>query len=384
MHRINSIQALQTAVTDSSAVTVYAGRSKSALKWEKSGVTALDLSGLSGILEYEPSEYTITALAGTPITTVNAALAEHGQYLPFDPPFAERGATLGGTVATALSGSGRYRFGGVRDFLSGVRFVDGQGRHVRGGGKVVKNAAGFDLPKLMVGSLGQFGLLTEVSFKVFPRPEAYQTLVAPFRNLQDALAALQSVVDSHFDIHALDLHVQHEDGQRPTYALWIRLGGLSAVLPQRMAQLRQLVNGGETFLNGEEEGGEDEGGEEEGREEEGEEEERRWITVQEATWMPAESTLVKVALTAGKIGTVESILTPYNAPRHYAVGGNLAWIGWSAPLDLLDQQLQQNNLTGLTLIGTTDKIYLGKINGRQFAQRIKQALDPANRLPSYL
>src|SRR5439155_368623 len=134
------------------------------------------LSRLSGIVEYEPSEFTFTALAGTPLKAIIAALAERGQYLPFDPPLADAGATLGGTIAAGLSGPGRVRFGGLRDFILGVRFVDGEGRILRMGGKVVKNAAGFDLPKFFVGSAGRFGVLAEITFKVFPRPAATRTL----------------------------------------------------------------------------------------------------------------------------------------------------------------------------------------------------------------
>ena len=147
----------------------------------------MEAGGLSGVLEYEPGEYVFTALAGTPVAQVEAMLAEHGQYLPFDPLWPARGATLGGTVAANTAGPGRNRYGGVRDFLIGVRFIDGRGELVRGGGKVVKNAAGFDLPKLMVGSLGAFGLLVELSFKVFPQPEAFATLEIECGSLDAAL-----------------------------------------------------------------------------------------------------------------------------------------------------------------------------------------------------
>ncbi|MGE3844062.1 MAG: FAD-binding protein, partial [Vicinamibacterales bacterium] len=105
------------------------------------GALTVSLRSLCGMLDYNPGEFTFTALAGTPVREVQALLARHGQMLPFDPPFVDRGATLGGTVASGLSGSGRYRNGGVRDFILGVRFVDGHGRLVRGGGHVVKNAA---------------------------------------------------------------------------------------------------------------------------------------------------------------------------------------------------------------------------------------------------
>src|SRR5437660_3460343 len=134
------------------------------------------MTGLSGIVEYEPSEFTFTALAGTRVTEIAEALRKRGQYLPFVRLLWVAGATLGGTVASGLSGPGRFRFGGLRDFILGVRFVDGTGRLLRMGGKVVKNAAGFDLPKFFVGSLGRFGVLAEITFKVFPQRLASRTL----------------------------------------------------------------------------------------------------------------------------------------------------------------------------------------------------------------
>ena len=90
--------------------------------------TRITTTALCGIVEYDPSEFTITALAGTSLRELSATLAERGQYLPFDPPFVESGATLGGTVAAGLSGPGRFRYGGLRDFILGVRFIDGEGR----------------------------------------------------------------------------------------------------------------------------------------------------------------------------------------------------------------------------------------------------------------
>ncbi|MEP7358215.1 MAG: FAD-binding protein, partial [Anaerolineales bacterium] len=138
-----SIQELQAAVAANDHVIVRGAGSKPALTPPaQAGGLTLDAAQLSGVLEYEPGEFTFTALAGTPVRLVRDLLKEHGQYLPFDPPLAEQGATLGGTVAAGLSGPGRYRFGGVRDFILGVRFIDGTGELIRGGGKVVKNAAG--------------------------------------------------------------------------------------------------------------------------------------------------------------------------------------------------------------------------------------------------
>ena len=168
-------------------------------------VPKLSTLRLSGLVEYEPDEFTFTALAGTPMSEIAAALAERGQYLPFDPMLVGAGATLGGTVASGVSGPGRLRFGGLRDFILGVRFVDGQGRLLRMGGKVVKNAAGFDLPKFFVGSLGRFGVLGEITFKVFPRPQAGRTLRLPVESIPGAMPCLAEAARSRFEFEALEL-----------------------------------------------------------------------------------------------------------------------------------------------------------------------------------
>lgn len=362
--RINSSNDLQNILATAPSVSVQGGGTKSALQPLRGVSVALDLSALSGILEYEPGEFTFTALAGTPLTAVATTLAEHGQYLPFDPLLIHSGATLGGTVAAGLSGSGRYRFGGVRDFLIGVRFVDGLGRLVRGGGKVVKNAAGFDLPKLMVGSLGQFGILTEVSFKVFPQPEAYTTVQSKYPTLAEAQQELQRIVDSHLDIHALDLQVNQNADEPPHYTVVVRLGGLRAVLPQRADQLRQRMARGEVLA--------------------AEEDSAYWSALNELHWAAAAPSLVKVALTPGRIAQLEEVLSAAGAQRHYAVGGNLAWIAWSNSPEELDQSLERLGLAGLLLRGDHPTIYLGKRNGHPFAERIKSALDPRHCLPNYL
>ena len=152
-----SIAEIQQALTSLEHLHVAGGGTKPAL----SGGANLSTRALAGVLEYEPSEYTMTALAGTPLREIADRLHENKQFMPFDPPLLAAGATLGGTVASGGSGSGRVRYGGLRDFLLGVRIVTGGGRVVFGGGKVVKNAAGFDIPKLMVGGLGTMAVLVE-------------------------------------------------------------------------------------------------------------------------------------------------------------------------------------------------------------------------------
>ena len=126
----------------------------------------------SGIVSYEPTELVVTARAGTPLAELEAVLAEERQMLAFEPPHFGAGATVGGCVAAGLSGPRRLAAGAVRDFVLGVKMVDGQGEALRFGGQVMKNVAGYDVSRLMAGSLGTLGLLLEVSLKVLPRPMA--------------------------------------------------------------------------------------------------------------------------------------------------------------------------------------------------------------------
>lgn len=125
---------------------------------------------LTGVVEYEPKELVLTARSGTPLAEVEALLAEQNQMLAFEPPNFGGPATLGGSIAAGLSGPRRPYAGAARDFVLGVRMIDGTGQPLRFGGQVIKNVAGYDVSRLMVGALGTLGLLTEVSLKVLPKP----------------------------------------------------------------------------------------------------------------------------------------------------------------------------------------------------------------------
>lgn len=136
----------------------------------------LDVSPHRGIMHYEPVELMITARAGTPLALIEATLAEHNQILAFEPPYFGENATLGGTIATNLSGPRRPFVGAARDFVLGVKIINGKGEQLRFGGEVMKNVAGYDISRLMAGSHGTLGVLLEVSLKVLPRPPADLTL----------------------------------------------------------------------------------------------------------------------------------------------------------------------------------------------------------------
>jgi glycolate oxidase FAD binding subunit len=170
------------------ALDIVGGGSKNWYGRMSSG-EPLDVAGHSGILSYEPRELVIRARAGTKLTELNAALAEAGQHLPFDPPAFGPTATLGGTIACGLSGPSRPYAGAARDHVLGARIVNGRGEVLEFGGQVMKNVAGYDVSRLMVGALGTLGVLLDVSLKVLPIPEARITLVKDC-NPRDALAAM--------------------------------------------------------------------------------------------------------------------------------------------------------------------------------------------------
>jgi glycolate oxidase FAD binding subunit len=139
----------------------------------------LEVSGHRGIVRYDPAELVLSARAGTPLADIEALLAGHGQMLAFEPPHFGVGATLGGTVACGLSGPRRAFAGSARDGVLGCRIINGRGEILSFGGQVMKNVAGFDVSRLMVGALGTLGVLLEVTIKVLPRPDCERTLVLP-------------------------------------------------------------------------------------------------------------------------------------------------------------------------------------------------------------
>jgi glycolate oxidase FAD binding subunit len=136
----------------------------------------LELHGWRGVVSYDPSELVITARCGTPLSQIEAELAERGQFLAFEPPAFDADPTLGGVIAAGLSGPRRPYAGAARDFVLGTRLLAADGEALRFGGEVIKNVAGFDVSRLLCGSLGILGIITEVSLKVLPRPRVEETL----------------------------------------------------------------------------------------------------------------------------------------------------------------------------------------------------------------
>ncbi len=312
---------------------------------------------LSGIVQYEPSEFTITALAGTSLAEIDGVLADRQQYLPFDPPLVDSGATIGGTVAAGLSGPGRFRYGGVRDFLLGVQMVAAGGDIVRAGGKVVKNAAGFDIPKLMVGSVGRLAVLTELTFKVFPKPASELTLYAKIDSHQQALEWISRLARSRYEFDAIDY--------RPFEGtIYARLRGPEAVnetMAKAIADESPLsvlaVEQADAF----------------------------WTSLREFEWR-SDRVHLKVPVTIEQFlalqSWAESLEIADGAELHLSVAGAVAWIAVHPDAILgLHTQLCKAEIEAIAVRGDCSRWHWGCREHRAMQMRMKSAMDPHGCFP---
>jgi len=169
------VDRVRAARADKTPLAITGGGTKAFYGGPVTGAP-LDVRPLAGISSYEPSELVVTVRAGTPLAELEAALAEKGQCLPFEPPRFAAGGTVGGMVAAGLSGPARPAVGGVRDYVLGATLLNGKAEVVSFGGQVMKNVAGYDVSRLLAGSMGLLGVLCEVSLKVLPQPVAAATL----------------------------------------------------------------------------------------------------------------------------------------------------------------------------------------------------------------
>lgn len=169
------IEKIQHAAAHQETLEIRGSGSKAFYGGEPRGAR-LDVSAHRGIVEYAPTELVLTARAGTPLSEIEALLGAQNQMLAFEPPHFGTGATLGGCIASGLSGPRRPYSGSVRDFVLGVNMLDGRGQQLKFGGQVMKNVAGYDVSRLMTASLGTLGVLLDVSLKVLPRPAATLSL----------------------------------------------------------------------------------------------------------------------------------------------------------------------------------------------------------------
>ena len=351
-----NLDALQTLLASESVVLPVGNQTKLPLAVDEHA-RLVSLRELNGILEYEPSEFTFTAYAGTPVAEVSEVLRERQQYLPFDPMLVKAGATMGGSVAAGLSGPGRFRYGGLRDFLLGIKFLSGDGEVINAGGKVVKNAAGFDIPKFMAGSLGRFGVMVELTFKVFPLPSHRQTIAVQCSSLANAMQRMSDAATSRWELDAIDY--------RPgTNTVFLRVAGpleVNQVLVQEISDLWgqdvKPMPDAEAF----------------------------WQSVVELDWSDSDLSF------AAKIPThpvVLRSLVPWaeqtaGVDLHVSVAGSVAWALCESQheVDQLDHLLAENSTAGLVVRGDCRQPKIGFWAKQDIASAVKMAMDPTMKFP---
>lgn len=196
----------------------------------------LDTRAYRGIVSYEPSELVVTVRCGTPLAELEAALAEKGQCLAFEPPHFGEGTTVGGMVAAGLSGPARATAGAVRDYVLGARFINGLGEHLTFGGQVMKNVAGYDVSRLMAGSWGTLGLITEVSLKVLPVAPAEATLMIAGMSQKVALDLLHRWGGQPLPLSA-SAWVRDTTAQPVADYLFVRLRGAVAAVQSAVGKM---------------------------------------------------------------------------------------------------------------------------------------------------
>ena len=232
-----------------------AAKNKTSLSIEGSGTKSwygnansyakLDTRPHSGILEYQPEELVITACTGTPLKEIEAALAAKNQVLAFEPPHFGDSATFGGAIAAGLAGPGRISVGNLRDFVLGARILDGKGQDLSFGGKVMKNVAGYDVSRLLPGSMGTLSLLLEASVKVLPRPAATSSLRC---NITQA-RALQLLNEWAGQPLPLAASCWMGDSKGGDGELTIRLAGAAAAVKAAIPLMGAAVNASELDPN---------------------------------------------------------------------------------------------------------------------------------------
>jgi len=222
--------ALQQQVLDAfhneTPLNISGGGSKTFLGRASQG-QAIDVTGHRGIVEYDPRELVLTARSGTPLQEIEAALAEAGQMLAFEPPHFGDSATLGGTIACGLSGPRRPYSGSARDFVLGCQMLNGRGELLRFGGKVMKNVAGYDISRLMAGAQGTLGMLLEISLKVLPRPAASIT-VTRVCSAAGAISSMSALLGKPLPVDGACFHGEQ---------LYIRISGSAQAVQEARSKI---------------------------------------------------------------------------------------------------------------------------------------------------
>ena len=262
---VSSLDEVKSAVTDAvadeSRLEIIASGSKRALGRQCAYDVTLDLSAMTGIIDYQPEELVLTVRAGTPMAEVQAALAEARQMLAFEVPDyshlldTANAGTIGGVVATNLSGPRRLTAGAARDYLLGFEAISGRGEAFKSGGKVMKNVTGYDLSKLMTGSFGTLAVMDEITLKTLPRPETSCSLIVQVDDFAAATSKIASLFATPHEPGSAailpaklarqgGLHLSTDTGKvRASCVIVVRLEGIDISIADRLANLQRLTGG---------------------------------------------------------------------------------------------------------------------------------------------
>jgi glycolate oxidase FAD binding subunit len=298
---------------------IVGGATRAGLGRPSHGDAKLSTAGLSGIVFYEPAEMAICAEAGTKLAEVEAAIAQKGQMLPFEPMdhrdlYGTRSEpTIGGLVAANVSGPRRISAGAARDALIGLRLVNGRGEIVKSGGRVMKNVTGLDLVKLNCGAHGTLGLVTQATFKLLPKPERAASIVIRRLADQRAIEALSIALGSPFGVSGA-AHISAGMG-REFPRTFVRVEGFSASVDYRISALQALLEpfGAKHAL-------------------EAEDSERLWRDIRDAAFLadPRDNAIWRISLAPSKAADFVAGLSAHVHAHFYDWGGGLVWLSAEA------------------------------------------------------
>jgi glycolate oxidase FAD binding subunit len=318
-HRPTDIKQLRDvvawAVGEAQPLDLVGGGTKRGIGRPSQAAHTLELGAFAGIRSYEASELVLSAGAGTPLTQIEQVLEEKHQMLAFEPPALGAGQTIGGVIAANLSGPRRLAAGAARDHFLGFTGVSGRGEIFKGGGKVVKNVTGYDLPKLMAGSWGTLAALEEVVVKVLPRPEKTRTVLLFGRDDEAAVAALARALGSPHEVTAA-AHLPAQAAARSAVGFVagagravtaVRVEGFGASVEHRCRALRDLLDAEEELH--------------------GTNSRTLWSEIATAALLPADRPLWRVsAAPAAGPRVAAAIARSLDSECLYDWGGGLLWI----------------------------------------------------------
>lgn len=314
----------------------------------------LATDSLRGITAYEPSEFVLTALAGTPLKEIVERLAAEGQQLLFDPMLIEFGSTLGGTIASGLNGPNAFGLGRLRDAMLGATFIDGRGEILQVGGKVVKNVAGFDLPKLLVGSLGSLGVLAEITLKVAPQASDTQTFEFVATSSDHFFQLLRELATRTSRPTALD-------GSLNDLKIWARFDAPEGAISSLTDDLAQ--NGACAMSETDAQA--------------------QWDSIRAFDWARSDDALIKIPTDRERIRRlVETLQTVEPAARvHISLGGDVVFASSPAGAEQsIRETLAEAGHVSLGLRQATPQIYAATPPS-EVSRRLKDLFDPARRFP---